>query len=79
MESEKATPPRKDALKALKKRLPKRFADPILQRLDHQYSKPTVYAVLDGKFENTDIIDAALAVAEEYEQQRDKLLKKKAS
>jgi hypothetical protein len=53
-------------LDKLKSKLPKKYRETLWQRLN-KYSISSINAVLRGDFENTEIIDAAILLAEEHQ------------
>jgi hypothetical protein len=53
-------------LDKLKDKLPKNYVDTLWKRLN-RYSTSTIRAVLRGDFNNTEILDASIRLAEEHQ------------
>lgn len=53
-------------LDKLKSKLPKKYRDTLWQRLG-KYSISSINAVLRGEYDNAEIIDAAIQLAEEHQ------------
>lgn len=63
----------KKALKKLQERLPKGFIHLVLDHLDHSYHKTSIYRVLKGEIQNSEILEALMDVADKSEERKDRL------
>jgi hypothetical protein len=54
-------------LKKLKKRMPRGWQSKLYESLGRRASKSAIEAVMNGRYNNDEIIDCAIALAQEYQ------------
>jgi hypothetical protein len=54
-------------LKKLKKRMPRGWQKKLYERFGGKHSKPAIEAVMNGRYNNDEIIDGAIELAEKHQ------------